>query len=685
MVERAIALDTATPLPGSAASAVAWRTEGQLYLTVIAKASFAFAPNADMPRIEPQAILAAEVHHGGSPAQSVRFSADLAPHLGRADVLFTGHAYAPPPHPAHAMQARLALFRGEIAILDKTILVQDPRGFQRVPLVYEQAFGGVGVADNPLGVGEDEGTGAPILIDPRSPQHPAGFGPIARAWPARRRLLGATSRKTLDAPIAEIPRGFDWSYFQAAPLDQRIDFLRGDEWIVLAGLHPELPILRTRLPGVRGLARIHGLSAFGVPEGQPLELQADILRIQGEDQRCTLVCRRSFPIASEAALAAARVVAGLQIAGEALPWFEPLPHVAPATDLTARAPGTAVTLALLPMDNLGTSRPALPFAPADPASTMVLSPDSAEAAAPLPGLPFSDHESPAIAASPPAPAKAPEHVATGTMVFTPDADALAPSLPWERSPRADGVATLPITAAPPPLPSSLPPPPLPSSLPPPPLPSSLPPPPPLLVPRQALPAPILAAPQEATVPYFVPQATAPLPAARAVPATAEVPTAHEPPAITPDTAPHAEPATAPDPADFPLARFAALSAEIAERRTPRAEVLSASQLDEQAWSAVERHWAAAIKRDAAHGRGQLQSVYDSAYVAAVEGFRGPITPAEYARIVASLERKEGKEVLDELKIQRPAGMIIIRLWTRKVAADPRLFSEVSAARAALRS
>ncbi len=53
--------------------------------------------------------------------------------------------------------------------------------------------------------------------------------------------------------------------------------------------------------------------------------------------------------------------------------------------------------------------------------------------------------------------------------------------------------------------------------------------------------------------------------------------------------------------------------------------------------------------------------------------------------MTSLERKEGKEALDELKIQRPAGMIIIRLWTRKVAADPRLFSEVRAARAALQS
>lgn len=140
MVERALAPTAAAPLP-AATTAVAWRTDGQLYITVIAKATFAFAPDADMPRIEPQAILPSEVYHGGSPARSVRFSSDMAPHLGRADVFFTGFACAPPPGPAQALRARLSIFRGETAILDKTVLVQDARGFQHLPLVYEQAYG----------------------------------------------------------------------------------------------------------------------------------------------------------------------------------------------------------------------------------------------------------------------------------------------------------------------------------------------------------------------------------------------------------------------------------------------------------------------------------------------------------------------------------------------------------------
>jgi hypothetical protein len=37
--------DTITPLPGAAAATVAWRAGGRLNVTVIAKATFAFAPD----------------------------------------------------------------------------------------------------------------------------------------------------------------------------------------------------------------------------------------------------------------------------------------------------------------------------------------------------------------------------------------------------------------------------------------------------------------------------------------------------------------------------------------------------------------------------------------------------------------------------------------------------------------
>ncbi|MDI1450235.1 DUF2169 domain-containing protein [Polyangium sp. 6x1] len=341
-----------SPLPGAEAGVVAFRTGGVLHATVITKATFAFAPDAPMPRIEPQPILRAEVHHGDNPARSVRFTSDLVPYLTRADVLFTGHG--------HATAARLQVHAGERVLVDKTLLLKDSRGAQRMPIVYERAFGGPDVPDNPLGIGGGMDEGEPTILTPGDPRRPAGFGPIARAWPARKRLLGATPRSALEGRIAEIPPGFDAAYFQAAPFDQQTDFLRGDERIVLEGLHPSLPRLVTHLPGLRGAARIHGLAAFGIPDGQPMDLCMDTLRIDGDEQRCTVVCRSWIQLPHENALEAMRVVAGVEVAGEPLAWFDPPRRAAnPPPSSGKPAPSPASTLALPPEVN--DARPALPF------------------------------------------------------------------------------------------------------------------------------------------------------------------------------------------------------------------------------------------------------------------------------------------------------------------------------------
>jgi hypothetical protein len=140
-----------------------------------------------------------------------------------------------------------------------------------------------------------------------------------------------------------------------------------------------------------------------------------------------------------------------------------------------------------------------------------------------------------------------------------------------------------------------------------------------------------------------------------------------------------------DPAEIPVERFAAIAAEIAEGRSPRVEVLRAHDLSERAWEAVERHWRAEIGREVSRGGARLQGAYDRAYVAAVEGFRGPVTLAEYVRLAVALQRGEANEVLDGLKIQRPALMPIQRLWAKKVAADRKLAGEAIATLRAVRA
>ncbi|MFS8068308.1 MAG: DUF2169 domain-containing protein, partial [Byssovorax sp.] len=414
MTGNVLAPDAVAPLHGSAATAVAWRWRGQLHVTVIVKASFAFAPEAVMPRIEPQPVVLTEVHHGKNPTRSVRFTSEIAPHLGRADVLFTGFAEAALGAPVRSLGVRVAVYTEQRSLLDKHLVVQEKAGFERMPIVYERADRGAEGLENPFGI--DPSSGPPGIVDPAQPDRPAGFGPIARTWPTRKRLLGATPRKALDAAIAEVPEGFDWTYYQAAPLDQRTEFLAGDEWILLEGLHPTLPRLQTRLPSARASARIFGLA--GAPEGHRIELTADMLHIDGDEQRCTVVWRKSFPVAAEAALPALRIAAGAEIGNEALPWPDPrvawpsraaLSNDAAVDDIAAtlvvRGGGGAETVALASSPLVSRPQATLPFqpssgaaiapsavagerAPASPTDTLALSPEQMPPAAPSAALPW---------------------------------------------------------------------------------------------------------------------------------------------------------------------------------------------------------------------------------------------------------------------------------------------------------
>jgi hypothetical protein len=186
-----------------------------------------------------------------------------------------------------------------------------------MPLTYERAYTS---PDDPSGMENPVGAAEPNLVDPRDPKKPACFGPISPTWPSRARLLKAVDRRALEAPIAEIPDGFDWRYFQVAPPDQQLDALRGDEWIVLDGLHPTLPRVQTRLPSAVAAARVH-VGSSSRSGGEPLTLVADTLSIDGDRQMCEVVWRGSFPVAGgEAALPMLRILVGLELPGRPLVW-----------------------------------------------------------------------------------------------------------------------------------------------------------------------------------------------------------------------------------------------------------------------------------------------------------------------------------------------------------------------------
>jgi hypothetical protein len=428
MTTRPIRAEAVVTIGDTTGGAIAFRHRGGCHVTVIAKATFALAADAPMPRVEPQPLLRDDVHHDDSPARSVRFASDLVPYLDCAEVVLTGHAEPPSGVRAETLPLRLGLFDGATALLDKTVLAQKRGGVGRVPIDYEHAFGGIGFADNPLGTGARPGDAEPSLVDVVDPRAVACFAPLPRAWPSRRARMASLPHRPFDEAWLDVPDDFDWECLHAAPKDQRVRFLRGDEWIVMDALHPAHPRFRTRLPGARGVARVHGLSRFGVAEGQPLALQADSLRIDLDDEVCTLAFRAAFPIPREEALASLCVELGVELPGEPVVWFDPgsLP-TAPLDEATVEA-----------MDD-DEAPPAL-------MGTLLVSSWSELP----PSLPFAAGRGPAPAPTP-APARPlPPERFTGTIVPG-VADAPSPALPFA-PPLGGDAPTVPVPAPPPPPP-----------------------------------------------------------------------------------------------------------------------------------------------------------------------------------------------------------------------------------------
>jgi hypothetical protein len=420
----------------AAADSVTWRHQGRLRVSVIVKATFALVHGAEMTPVKAEEILRAEVHHNKNPARSVRLTDDLAPFLWRADVMLTGHAYAPAGAPVEAMAVRLAVLRN-IALLDKTIHVRGQgRGgakarFDRVPIMYERAYGGIGFDENPLGTGAGPSAEEPpSLFDPADPRKIACLAPLSRAWPSRRRLVGKEDRKGMEAAVAEIPAQLDWAYFQAAPLDQRIDYLLGDERLVLDGLHPTQPRVDSRLPTARAHALVYGLPAGG----QVLTLVADTLRIDADAMVCSVTWRGSFPLPDEGE-AQVRILAGVETAGRPIAWPSAVPDAAKPGAANGADGAEDVTDLALSMSSVDIgdepSTPAPARAPDWGATVTLETGDVASAGQPA-ALPFREGPPGAQIAATPRPAPpSDEEFGFGTLATDDPVDA-PPSLPFQR-------------------------------------------------------------------------------------------------------------------------------------------------------------------------------------------------------------------------------------------------------------
>lgn len=430
-----------------ALAARSFHRRGELRLSVVTKVTCRIVPDGTFALAAPRPIVPAERYLGG-PATSLAHPGDLALRLPRAQLLVVGVVHAPGGAPCATSTVRLAVARGESMLVDKRLeIVGDRRGparpsgiggaqltdsaapFVRMPLVYERAFGGAGFTRNPVGTGAnggDDGLAALPNVhyaNGRIAEDPAGFGPISSLWPARRELLGATTRQAADRDVAaQLSDDFRDAYFVSAPSDQQVDAWQGGEMIALFQMHPTHQALRMHVPKWVVSAMLQ--TARGVRVPVPVRL--DTILVEPETMSAELVYRGDIRVDSEA-LREARV--GATIASEKVE----LP------DLAQQGPGAPVEgFALGALRGSSASAPPPAERRARDATLVLDEPTAAIDAAPEPprGTPFEPRRARAgtmvmESSPPPAPAPAPaepprrDRANAGTMVIEPDAPAPA--------------------------------------------------------------------------------------------------------------------------------------------------------------------------------------------------------------------------------------------------------------------
>jgi hypothetical protein len=278
---------------------------------------------------EPVAL--ADIGNDGAAATaSPRYEADTSWPKPATDVVLVGHAHAPS---GGATRVDVALQAGPVRKVVAVFgdrrwhlgaggwRISAPLPFERIPLVYERAFGGQddSPADpgrrgweprNPAGTGfvamEDvrrlEGLALPNLEDPdalisswKDRPRPAGFGFLGRGWQPRLGFTGTYDQQWQDNRAPLLPTDFDPRFWNAAHPDLVVaGRLRGGEPVAVLNASP-----RGRLGFVlpRRAFEVHAEVKGRRQSAEPL---LDTVWIDADRQlvvlvwRAALRCPRSF-------------------------------------------------------------------------------------------------------------------------------------------------------------------------------------------------------------------------------------------------------------------------------------------------------------------------------------------------------------------------------------------------------
>jgi uncharacterized protein YjbI with pentapeptide repeats len=260
---------------------------------------------------------------------------DLLLPKAQGEVLVTGKGYT------HGGPRPACSVRVQLGPVDKTLWIvgnrrwklgaaTDPEPFTEMPVSWQNAFGGPGYPDNPVGKGLGSVMGPTGEVHPlpnvehpkhlvRSPKDrpaPSGFGAYDISWPQRASKLGTYDQAWLKDRYPGFAADFDVAYFNAAPEDQRLPgFFRGDEPFTIENMHPSKGKITGTLPGLGVRVFVNQRAPAGESQAEALrevKMRLDTVHLFPHEERGILIFRGVIKVAEVDAADVLQIIGGVE-------------------------------------------------------------------------------------------------------------------------------------------------------------------------------------------------------------------------------------------------------------------------------------------------------------------------------------------------------------------------------------
>lgn len=255
----------------------------------------------DAPEQSPLAVFDAVVQNYGLDA----VLDECAPKF-RGELLALGSCYRPQDLTTQPVSARIS-----VGALDKQLAVfgdrnfsstgglSKPQAFDSMPIIPDRAF-------NPLlkmGTPPNVEYPGQLILSASDESVPAGFWPLSSQDLRRADLLGEFNETWLANRWPHLPDDTNPGYFNLAPADQQLSagFFKGGEPIRLLNMHPDFPLIESKLPELRPRIFVEKQVADNNYQFVELKVDIDTLWLLPDAMTGVLIARAQCPLADSAA------------------------------------------------------------------------------------------------------------------------------------------------------------------------------------------------------------------------------------------------------------------------------------------------------------------------------------------------------------------------------------------------